>query len=115
MILLRPVFYPRFGSIQKTFFIPNQSPLTIKFKGARQVVISSTPPKSQSFWNRFWTGKFVYKTHPAFTSPIILKPSKRKILVKANSSQYHIMPNPMPGIGQATITDIQNRITINVN
>ena len=116
MLCLKPILYPRFGSIQKTFFIPNQVPLTIKFRGAKQVVISATPQKHQSFWNRFWTGKIIYKTHPAFQSPITLKPGKgRKILVKANSSQYHIMPNPMPGIGQATITDIQNRITINVN
>ena len=116
MIFLRPIFYPRFGSIQKTFFIHNQSPLIIKFKGAKQVIISATPQKQQSFWNKFWTGKIIYKTHPAFTSPIILKPGKRnRILVKANSSQYHITPNPMPGIGSATITDIQNQLKIDVN
>lgn len=116
MFCLKRIFYPQFGSIQKTFFIPNQSPLIIKFKGAKQVVISATPQKQQSFWNKFWTGKIIYHIHPAFTSPIILKPGRKdRILVKANSSQYHIMPNPMPGIGQATITDIQNRITIHVN
>ena len=61
MIVLKPIFYPRFGSIQKTFNVPGMAPLIVKFKGARMVVVAASHPKKQSGWNRFWTGKILYK------------------------------------------------------
>ena len=112
----KPIFYPRFGSIQKTFNFPGMAPLIIKFKSARMVVVASSHPKKQSAWNRFWTGKILYKTHPAFSAPIAFKPSKgRKILSIVQVGTYQVMPNPMPGIGAATIIDIKNNLKINVN
>ena len=116
MIVLKPLFYPRFGSIQKTFNIPGMAPLIIRFKGARMVVVASSHKKKQSAWNRFWTGKIIYKTHPAFDSPITFKPSnRRRILARVQAGTYMISPNPMPGIGSATITDIKKNLKINVN
>lgn len=116
MIILRPIFYPRFGSIQKTFNIPGMAPLIIRFKGARMVVVAASHPKKQSGWNRFWTGKILYKTHPAFATPIVFKPSRRRrILARVQAGTYIVRPNPMPGVGAATITDIQKNLTINVN
>ena len=114
--VFRSIFYPRFGSIQKTFNIPGMAPLIVKFKGARMVVVAASHPKKQSAWNRFWTGKIIYKTHPAFVSPIIFKPSKNKsVLAKVQVGTYQVMPNPMPGIGSATIIDINKNLKINVN
>lgn len=116
MFLLKPIFYPRFGSIQKTFNVPGMAPLIIKFKGARMVVLAASHQKKQSAWNRFWTGKILYKTHPAFICPIAFKPSSgRRILAKVQTGTYQIMPNPMPGVGSATIDDARTnkRITIN--
>ena len=116
MLLLKPIFYPRFGSIQKTFNIPGMAPLIVKFKGARMVEVAATHKKKQSAWNRFWTGKILYKTHPAFESPIIFKPSKgRRVLARVQTGTYQVMPNPMPGVGAATITDIKKNLRINVN
>ena len=116
MLVLRPIFYPTFGSIQKSFNVPGMAPLIIKFKGARMVVVASSHPKKQSAWNRFWTGKIIYKTHPAFVAPIIFKPSRgRRVLAKVQLGTYQVMPNPMPGIGVATIIDIQKNLRINVN
>lgn len=113
---LRPIVYPRFGSIQKTFIIPGMAPLIIKFKGARMVVLAASHPKKQSAWNRFWTGKILYKTHPAFVTPIVLKPSRdRRVLFKVQAGSYQVMPNPMPGVGAATIIDIKKNLKINVN
>ncbi len=116
MLLLKPIFYPRFGSIQKTFNVPGMAPLIVKFKGARMVEVAATHKKKQSAWNRFWTGKILYKTHPAFESPIIFKPCKgHRVLARAQAGAYQITPNPMPGVGAATIVDIKKNLRINVN
>ena len=116
MLLLKPIFYPRFGSIQKTFNVPGMAPLIVKFKGARMVEVAATHKKKQSAWNRFWTGKILYKTHPAFVEPIVFKPSRgRRVLSKYQAGAYQITPNPMPGVGAATIVDIKKNLKINVN
>lgn len=116
MLFLKPIFYPRFGSIQKTFNVPGMAPLIVKFKGARMVVVAASHQKKQSGWNRFWTGKILYKTHPAFVSPITFKPSRgRRVLARVQAGTYQVMPNPMPGVGAATIIDIKRNLKINVN
>lgn len=115
-IIFRPIFYPRFGSIQKTFIAPGMAPLIVRFKGARMVVVAASHPKKQSGWNRFWTGKILYKTYPAFDAPVVFKPSRgRRVLAKVQAGTYQVMPNPMPGIGSATIIDIKKNLKINVN
>ena len=114
-VIFKPIFYPRFGSIQKTFNIPGMAPLIVKFKGARMVVVAASHQKKQSNWNRFWTGKILYKTHPVFVSPITFKPSRgRRVLARVQAGNYQVMPNPMPGIGAATIIVINNNLKINV-
>lgn len=116
LLVFRPIFYPRFGSIQKTFNVPGMAPLIVKFKGSRMVVLAASHPKKQSAWNRFWTGKIIYKTHPAFIAPIVFKPSRgRRVLARIQAGTYQVMPNPMPGVGSATIIDIRKNLTINVN
>ena len=116
MLILKPVFYPRFGSIQKTFNVPGKEPIIIKFKGARMVVLAASHPKKQSGWNSFWTGKIIYKTHSAFDSPIEFKPSRgRRVLARITAGTYRMMPNPMPGVGSATIVKIKDNLKINVN
>ncbi len=115
-IIFRPIFFPRFGSIQKTFNIPGMAPLILRFKGARMVVVAASYSKKQSAWNRFWTGKILYKTHPAFVAPIIFKPSEgSRVLAKVQVGTYQVTPNPMPGIGSAIIIDIKKNLKINVN
>ena len=116
MIMLKPMVFPRFGSIQKTFNVPGMAPLIVKFKGAREVRIAASHKKKQSGWNRFWTGKIIYKTHPAFESEIVMRPSKgKRILTKVDGSTYRVSPNPMPGIGASTIMELKNNRRINVN
>ena len=116
MTILKPVFYPRFGSALKTFNIPGMAPLIIKFKGSRAVVVSAIPLKKQSGWNRFWTGKVVNKVHPAFQTSITFVPGRgKKILIKTQSGAYRVDPNPMPSIGSTVITDIKNNRKISVN
>ena len=116
MFILKPIFYPRFGTIQKTFNVPGMMPLIVRFKGARMVVVAASHQKKQSGWNRFWTGKILYKTHEAFVTPIIFKPSRgRRVLARVQTGTYQVLPNPMPGIGSATIVDIKKNMKINVN
>ena len=80
------------------------------------VEVAATHKKKQSAWNRFWTGKILYKTHPAFLEPIVFKPSRgRRVLSKYQAGAYQITPNPMPGVGAATIVDIKKNLKINVN
>lgn len=115
-VIFQRFFYPKFGSIQKTFNVPGMAPLIVKFKGARMVIVSASDQKKQSIWNRFWTGKIIYKTHPAFVSPITFKPRKgHKVLAKVQGGAYQVMPNPMSGIGASTIIDIKKNLKINVN
>lgn len=114
-LIFRRMFYPQFGSCQKTFVIPNQAPLIVKLTGARMVVISSEH-KKQGFWETLIKGPVVYKSHPAFTSPITLRPVKgRRILVKVDNSTYRVSLNPMPGIGTATIDNIRSNMHITIN
>lgn len=113
-LVLRNIFYPQFKSCQKTFIIPHHSPLVIRMTGARMVVISSEN-KKQSFWDILFKGRIIYKAHPAFTVPITLQPSKRGILVKADSDAYRVSPNPMPYIGSATIENNKSNIHITIN
>ena len=115
-VCIRPIRYPKFGSIQKTFNVPGMAPLIVKFKGARMVVLAASHPKKQSAWNRFWTGKILYKTHPAFAAPIIFKPSRgRRVIARVDSSTYRVSPNPMPGVGTAAIDNIHTNMHITIN
>ena len=113
-LVFRRMFYPQFRSCQKTFFIPNQAPLIVKLTGARMVIISSEQ-KKQGFWDALIKGPVIYKIHPVFTSPIVMRPVKRKVLVKADNSIYHVSPNPMPGVGTATIDIIRSNKHITIN
>ena len=113
-LVFRRLFYPQFRSCQKTFFIPNQAPLIVKLTGARLVVISSEQ-KTQGFWDALIKGPVVYKVHSEFCSPISMRPMKNKILVKADSSIYYVSPNPMPGVGTATIDNIRSNMHITIN
>ena len=114
-LILRRAFYPQFKSCQKTFFIPNQAPLVVKLTGARLVVISSET-KKQSFWDSLIKGPVLYKSHPAFSEPISMRPLRGgRIMVKANSSVYKIAPNPIPRIGSASIDDLRMNKHITIN
>ena len=116
MLILKPMFYPKFGSIQKTFNIPGMAPLIVKFKGARKVVIAASHQKKQSGWDKFWKGKVLYKTHPAFTSPVTMRPAKgRRIIAKVDCGTYRIAPNPIPGVGSATIDNLLTNTHITIH
>ncbi len=114
-LIFRKIFYPQFKSCQKTILIPNQSPIVIKFTGARMVVISSLS-KKQGFWDALIKGPIIYKTHPAITSPIIMRPVKKvDVLVKINGGEYKVTPNPIPRFGTATINNLHTNIQITIN
>lgn len=114
-LIFRRLFYPQFKSCLKTFIIPNQAPLIVKMTGARMVIISSEQ-KKQSFWDALIKGPVVLKSHPAFTSPFIMRPAKgRRILVKADNSIYRVSPNPIPVIGTATIDNVHSNMHITIN
>ena len=90
--------------------IPNQAPISIHFKGARMVVIDKVKHK-QSYWNRLWTGKIIYKQNPAITAPITFKPTNKgkKILFVADRNSYQCVPNQIGGMQPANIADIKNK------
>ena len=113
--VLQRLLYPRFRAIKKTLLIPNQSPIVIRMKGVRLVVIDNTTHK-QSWWNSLWTGKVIYKQHPSIVSPIILKPTDkgRKILVALNPMDYTCTPNPID-MRPAIIEDRINKKQIQIN
>lgn len=114
-LLFRRMFYPRFKSCQKTFLIPNQSPLIVKMSGVRMVVISSEY-KKQNFWDNLIKGPVIFKVHPAFSFPITMRPARgRSILVKTDFTKYRILPNPLPIIGSGTIDNIITNTQITVN
>ncbi len=114
-LIFRRLFYPRFKSCQKTFLIPNQQPLIVKLTGARLVVVSSEH-KKQGFWDALIKGPVVYKIHPSFKSPLIMRPMKgRKILMKFDNNTYRVSPNPIPCIGTASIDNVLLNMHIVIN
>ena len=108
LLFLRQIFYKQFRAINKMLIIPNQAPINIRFKGARKVIIDSSP-HSQSLWNRIWTGKILYLTNPKITSPITLLPTSRgrQVLFLANPTNYRCLTNPID-IQPVRIDDIIN-------
>lgn len=106
--VLKFIMIPRFRAINKMVIIPNQAPISIRFNGARMVVLDNVRHK-QSWWNCLWTGRIVYKYHPALTSRITLKPSVRgrKILFIAPITNYICSPNPID-IQPSNVTDVLN-------
>lgn len=108
MLVIKHILYPRFRKIKKTLVIPNQTPIVMQFKGARMLIVDNVKHK-QSWWNRVWTGKVIYKQHTSITSPITLKPTAggKKILFIANTLHYTCNVNPI-GIQPVTIVDKTN-------
>lgn len=106
---VRRYVYPQFKTINKVFNIPGQAPLVVKMGGARMVVISDKPHKD-SFWNALIKGPVLYKTHPAFHTPITLLPRKKGVLVKTDYSKYKVSVNPIPRIGACEIIDSINNL-----
>ncbi len=113
LLILKPAFYPRFKNINKIFNIPGQAPLIVRTRGVRMVVISNIP-RNDSFWNALIKGPVLYKTHPAFHTPITLLPRKNGILVKTDFTKYKVSVNPIPRIGTCEITEITNNLKITV-
>ena len=114
MLFFKLLFYPRFRAIKKTIVIPNQAPIVIRFKGARLVILDSKRHK-QSWWNRLWTGKIIYKQNHSITSPITLKPTAKgkKVLFIADMVNYTCNPNPIDLRPAIIIDRIKNQqITI---
>ena len=110
---IRRYVYPQFKTVNKMFNIPGQAPLVVRMRGVRMVVISDKSQKD-SFWNALVKGPVLYKTHPAFQTPITLFPRNRGILVKTDFTKYKVSVNPIPRIGACEIIDIINNLKITV-
>ena len=110
---VRRYIYPQFKTVNKTFIIPGQAPLVVKMRGARMVVISDQSQKD-SFWDALIKGPVLYKTHPAFHTPITLLPRRNGVLVKTDLTKYNVSVNPIPRIGACEIIDIINHLKITV-
>ena len=81
-----------------------------------KITIISSETKKQSFWDSLIKGPVLYKSHPAFSEPISMRPLRGgRIMVKANSSVYKIAPNPIPRIGSASIDDLRMNKHITIN
>lgn len=111
--IMRSIVYPRFKSIKKGFYFKNYQPITINFKGSRLVVLDNKVHK-QSYWDRIFKGKILYKQHPAFHTPIFFLPRKNGVLVKTDFTKYKVSVNPIPRIGTSEITDIINNHKITI-
>ena len=110
---VRRFVYPQFKTVNKMFNIPGYAPLVVKMKGVRMAVISDKAQKD-SFWNSLIKGPVLYKTHPAFHTPIILLPKKKGILIKTDFMKYNVSVNPIPKIGACEIINITNNLKITV-
>lgn len=106
IFVVRRFVFPTFRAIRKTLIMPNQAPVVIQFKGARMVVLDSAK-HNQSFWNKFWTGKIIFKQVPSLKAPITFKPRAKgkKILFISKSTSYTCSPNPID-LRPSTIKDM---------
>ena len=113
-ILLKRIFFPKFRAINKIMIIPNQAPISLRFKGKRMIVIDNKLYK-QSIWNRFWTGEIQYIQNPFVTTTIILKPVRRGKLIMfiSKATNYVCIPNPV-GMQPARLNDIINKVVITI-
>ena len=111
-IILRRIFFKQFRAIKKMMIIPNQAPISLRFKGKRMIVIDHQHHK-QSLWNRFFTGEIQYIQNPSITTKITLKPVRRgkQIIFISKSTNYVCTPNPI-GLPPSTVRDIINNVTI---
>ena len=111
-IFLKHLFFPKFRAINKMMIIPNQAPISLRFKGKRMIVIDNKRYK-QSSWNRFWTGEIQYIQNPFITTSITLKPIRRgrQIMFVSNATNYLCSPNPV-GMQPAKVNDIINKVAI---
>ena len=83
-------------------------------RGKRMVVISNRS-QHDSLFGEFVKGPVLYKTHPAFHTPITLLPRRNGILVKTDYTKYRVSVNPIPIIGGVCeITDIINNLKITI-
>jgi hypothetical protein len=112
LLILKPVFYPRFGNIQKLMVDPGQSTQMVRFKGYRLVILCSNS-KPQSLFDKFFKGKINYIINPNFSHPIILKPKKNGRQALALSGAVRISPNPIPQVGPVQIFINNKIITLN--
>ena len=112
LAFLKRKFYPQFRAINKMMIIPNQTPISLKFKGKRMIVMDNQHHK-QSMWNRFWTGEIQYIQHPSITTKITLKPVKggKQIIFVSKATNYMCTPNPV-GLPPSTVRDIINQLSI---
>ncbi len=104
-IFLRPMMYPHFGAIKKTFLLSKDGmpigSIVVHLNHKRIVYLADKKIK-QSFLNRVFTGEIKTIINPYFTNPLKLTPARRG-KVRAVGSIYSVEPNPMPKIGSATI------------
>lgn len=111
-IVLKRIFFPQFRAINKMMIIPNQAPISLRFKGKRMIVIDNKRYK-QSLWNRFWTGEVQYIRNPFITTTITLKPVRRgrQIMFISKATNYMCTPNPI-GMQPSRLNDIINNVAI---
>lgn len=113
-VFLQRVFYPRFKAIKKTLILDdNNAPISIKFKGARMVVIDSKKHE-QSWINRIITGPIIYKTTPVVESEIVLLPRNDGKQILFLNKQYICTPNPF-GLQPATALSTISKSKILIN
>lgn len=107
-VFLQKQFYPRFRAINKTIIIPNQAPISIRFKGARGIILDNVKHE-QNIWDKIVKGPVIYKVIPNLTAPIKLSPTEngRKILFRAPITSYICSPNPID-IQPSIVTDLIN-------
>ena len=112
LLFLKRMFYPQFRAINKMMIIPNQAPISLRFKGKRMIIIDNQHHK-QSLWNRFWTGEIQYIQTPYITTKIVLKPVRRgkQIMFISNATNYICTPNPI-SMQSSSVMDITNKSTI---
>jgi hypothetical protein len=112
LLILKPIFYPRFGNIQKLMVDPGQSTQMVRFKGYRLVILCSKN-KPQSFFDKIFKGKINYIINPNFINPIILKPKKNGRQALALCGAVRISPNPIPQVGPVQIFINNKTIILN--
>lgn len=104
-IMLRPLFYPKFGAFRKTVIIRRGgqpvSQFSRSFKGVRKVVFYKEKVR-QSGWNRFFTGEIKTCVDPNISTPLEFTP-KGKASARARGRGYTARPAVIPKTGRATI------------
>ena len=106
-IFIRPLMFDFFRITNLYLFYPNEMK-TLKIRGCLKIVCSNKK-QSQSFVNKFFTGRIIFVQNMFWESDFVIVPRNKKSVRIRPQRLYSVMPSNTVNIGEDT--EIRNNNT----